>query len=552
MKLRISRSILLILLLALLLRLLGVQFGLPYDRFHPTENFGIERAVRYLAQFRFDPGDYRHPTLFQYLLYLVYLFFFGLLRVLGAVATTEEFQALFRSDPTIFYLLARLMSVLASALTVWVLYLLGKRMFDPKTGLASAVFLGVSFLAVQYAHYAVPDSVMLFFLALTYLHAFSLMRQARMKDYLLTGLFSGLALSSKFPGVLAFFVFFLAHTLYVFKKPLAEKMRASKGLICGLLLSLIVFVLICPYHVLNFQEAFIDIKNDLIRQSGIPDSQLVTGLPFNLKRCAWFSYIFIHLQEKMGPLFLLFVLAGVIYLFFFKKTRSRSLASMLVLPSFLYLAFIGGARTPGLPRHLLPILPLLILLASQGIEALGNLITATRRKIAVAFMIILVATPPLFKSICFDISMWIEDTRSCAANWIEANIPKGALIAFEPYTPGTSTSSWVSGLEREYKFFIVTPTLGLYDISYYKERQIEYLVVSSFRYNQYFEIYRDTGLISESLNNYLSFERDGKLLKTFYPPVSALTWSTQLYWQTWPHFPVIKIYEIKGKGHHSF
>src|SRR3989338_5696232 len=88
-----------------ILRLVGVQFGLP-DIYHADEPIIVNHAVQY-GSWDFNPHFFWIPPLTSYLLFIAYGFYFLFGVVVGWFSSLEDFKVLFLADPTSFYLIAR-------------------------------------------------------------------------------------------------------------------------------------------------------------------------------------------------------------------------------------------------------------------------------------------------------------------------------------------------------------------------------------------------------------------------------------------------------------
>ncbi len=84
---------------ALLLRVIGIGFGLP-AAYHQDEPIVVNHALAY-AGGDFNPHFFKIPPLVSYLLFGVYGFTYVLLCFFTG-ATTEQFGALYFRDPTLF------------------------------------------------------------------------------------------------------------------------------------------------------------------------------------------------------------------------------------------------------------------------------------------------------------------------------------------------------------------------------------------------------------------------------------------------------------------
>ena len=149
------RLIVLIAVVALVLRIIGLQFGLPAV-YNPDEVAIMARALSF-AKGTLNPHNFLYPTFYFYVLFGwvgVYLAFVWLT---GGVASLAALQELYFTDPTGIYTAGRALGVACGTAATIVLYKLGSRLFDIRVGLVSALFLAVAPLAVRDSHYVKHD-----------------------------------------------------------------------------------------------------------------------------------------------------------------------------------------------------------------------------------------------------------------------------------------------------------------------------------------------------------------------------------------------------------
>ena len=131
---------------ALLLRLWGAWYGLPYlyisDEYHE-----VMRALQLgTGSFNFDrigKGG------FYFVLFVEYGVYFLLLKLTGVVASAEDFARMFARDPSAFYWMGRATAALIGALTVAVAFQLGRRAYSTTAGVLAAAFLAFNVLHVD-------------------------------------------------------------------------------------------------------------------------------------------------------------------------------------------------------------------------------------------------------------------------------------------------------------------------------------------------------------------------------------------------------------------
>ena len=143
-----------ILVLALALRLKGIAYGLPYSFVNADESMVVPKAFQ-AARGHLNPQFFYYPSLYFYLTGALYLLAAPVWWLLGhgnLLALTS-----FVVDPGPYFLLGRLLSVAMGTASVYLVYRLGRDAFGRPAGLLAALFLAVAPLHVAYSHMAVTD-----------------------------------------------------------------------------------------------------------------------------------------------------------------------------------------------------------------------------------------------------------------------------------------------------------------------------------------------------------------------------------------------------------
>jgi hypothetical protein len=130
----------------------------------------------------------------------------------------------------------------------------------------------------------------------------------------------------------------------------------------------------------------------------------------------------------MGVPALLLAIAGAVL------ALRHPVARWTILPAAIaFLALISGQRMIW-SRWVLPVLPMLAVLAGLGLVALGKWIASVlgaRLQAIVLVALVLLATAPAAATTAAQIKERSNDTRIQAARWAEAHIPAGSTIVLE-------------------------------------------------------------------------------------------------------------------------
>ncbi len=211
----LSKPLCVILVLAIAIRLIGINHGLPFI-FHPDEPTIVKSAFG--INFFPNPKHFDWPHLY---IYLNYFLFFGFtkLRNLLEIYGLRNNASIIWNDGVILYLLSRVLTALLGGFTVIPIYLTGKTLFNKTVGLLSALTLAFLPFHVWQSHYALPDVPMMFFLAWAVYFSSRILLSDSVKNYLLAGLFVGLSASCKYNGGLSALTVPLAYILRNFRLP---------------------------------------------------------------------------------------------------------------------------------------------------------------------------------------------------------------------------------------------------------------------------------------------------------------------------------------------
>ena len=417
-----------IFLLALGLRLYGINFGLPGEA-HADEPFFVRHALRF-GQGDPNPHWFLYPTLYMYVLFALYGFYFVFGYVAGVFSSTFDFAAAYFTDPTGFYVLGRSATALLGAATVVPIYLTGARLFSRRAGLLGAAFLAVTYLHVQHSHFITADVPMTFLATLSLYFAVRVMEEGRTRWYVLAGLAAGLAISTKYNAYPIVVALAAAHILGTgggwpgLVQSLKDRRlyMGGTGVAGGFLIG-------TPFALLDFSTFYPFITGHL--EQGRVGWVGIGGYT------PWVSVITDFLSDGMGVYLLALALAGVLYGLVYRRSKGDLLIGSFVLVYFL---IIGSAQL-NFPRYWVPLIPPLVLLGGRLLDDLAGRWAGSRpglQRAALVLGVLLLSTIPLRDSLRYDYLVSHKDTAALAKEWIEANIPPGSRIATTLYGPKLS------------------------------------------------------------------------------------------------------------------
>jgi hypothetical protein len=394
-------------LLALILRLVGLRTGLPYVYNADENSHFVPRAVGMFGH-GFNPDYFVNPPAFTYVIHFLYVLRYGLdpASVGGAYA----------ADPTGAFTIARAASATLGALAVPLTAMAGARLFeDRRVGLLAGALLAVAFLPVHYSHFALNDAPTLAPLALCLVGVAGIYRTGRLREYLLAGAALGVAIATKYTAGIVLVTIVAA----AFASPVVHARVRNLALSLGLIV--VGFLVFNPYALLD-RHAF---WNDGIRKQ--TEAAGDEGGKLGLANTSGWWYYLTTWTWGFGWLPSLAALGGLGALL----ARHRRLALLLAPAPILLFLYLGN-QSRFFARWMLPIYPLLALLAAYGVVTLAS---RFRPRVLVPALGALVALQGLVFSVHNDLVLARDDTRMIARRWMQEHIPAGTKIVMEPIAP---------------------------------------------------------------------------------------------------------------------
>jgi hypothetical protein len=397
---------------AFALRLVGLKTGLPYVYNADENSHFVPRAIGMFGHSP-NPDYFIHQPEFTYVIYALFTVRWG--------TDPATIGGAFAADPTAAFALARGASAFLGALAVSLTAIAGARLFDDRrVGALAGALLAVAFLPVHYSHFALNDAPTLAPLAAALIGVAGIYRTGRTREYVLAGLGLGVAIATKYTAGIVLVTVIAA----AFASPIAHARVRNLALAIGLMCA--GFVAANPYAVLDHQ-AFRDGLQKQTETAGEDGGKL------GLANSSGWRYYLTTFTWGLGWLPSLFALGGAVGLL----ARHRRLA-LLLAPAPLLLFLYLGNQSRFFARWLLPIYPILCLLAAWAVIAAATWLAA-RLKWGVAIPALALSALVLLQGLVFsvhnDVVMAKADTRMVARDWMVQNIPAGRKIVVEPIAP---------------------------------------------------------------------------------------------------------------------
>jgi len=414
-----------ILLLGFSLRVVGIQFGLPH-LYHADEPIVVNHALAY-GTGDFHPHFFKIPPLVSYLLFICYGVSYLVGKGLGSFRGTADFEHLFFSDPTLFYLLARLLfGALAGTLSVYLLYRLVRKHFSEEAALVSSFFFATAFLPVRDAHYIYADTPLLLVLIGSYFAFFPIVEgNKEWKWHLGAGALVGLATATKYNGVAIIVPYMTACLLSASKRGLWSRWLGAAAA------SILVYSVLNPYTWFDFSFFVKELREQAAAEGG-------SG--------GVLHHFFYSLNGGVGPLLLISGMGGLLWGILQREKKRLVLASFLVA-YYLLLAF----KSQPYDRYVLPLIPFLLFFAGDFLVRIVEQVPKMLRRSCLLFLVVLTASPSIAKAVLLDRLLLEKDVRTVAREWVESTLSRGTSLAldWEFYLPRLAFSR--EQLEEKYQ-----------------------------------------------------------------------------------------------------
>jgi hypothetical protein len=410
-------SIIIILCIAAIARYWGIWFGLPSMACRPDECHIVVRAITFF-QGDLNPHWFFYPSLFIYITYCFYIIFFILGLITKQFTTISDLLSLYHNDPTIFVLIARCISAFLGLATVFIVYKIAMRLFNRKTALIASLFLGLAYLHVRDSHFGVTDIPATFFIMCSILFILKAYDDNLIKNYIIAGIFAGLAMSIKYVGFMLIFPMFLVnffnnydkdHKLYI----LFHKKFLSFGIIL-----LIIFFLGTPYALIDYSTFVSDVSLQW---------QIINYGSGNFLGRGWWYHFKFSLFYGLGWSLFIVSLAGI---FLFLITNTKKAIILLLFPFIYYtIGFKGYAVHL---RYAIPLFPFFCITGAIFTvfiaEILEHNIKSSFKKYLPYALAILLIAPSTYTIMQFDTLISKRDNRLIAIEWINNNLRENNSI----------------------------------------------------------------------------------------------------------------------------
>ena len=457
-----------IFLLALAIRLMGISWGLPEKLdIHPDENmYVISNVSKILQQLTdvyqhkapfslsaLDPGFLNYPAFIMYLCGTLYV----VATKIGLISPTLANM----------YLVGRCISAFFGAATSLVGMSIVRKMGGQTIScILTGLCLALCPQNIWDSHVAATDVLMTFWIMLTLFAAIKIIEKGRKRDYIIAGLFLGIAIGSKYTAAIAF-ISIVTATFFA-KKSFTQSLNR---LFLSFISTICAFFLVAPFSLLRFQ--------DLI-QAMLYEHKHTTGFHygFSLPASGWQYHKYIYQLFAAWPFSLglalyIFCMIGLIVSAFHINKKIFTLLIFFIV----YFLITGNWMLTPL-RYYLPLLSLMIIIASFWAgKYIENAKSYLPRIIISLSILVIIGYTAIFS---WQTTLRFKnDTRIEAAKWLHEYCAKNNINEF--VTIGAINYSATANNGNFKKISYVS------EIDFfrnYRNKQIDMLQITSIMYNR--------------------------------------------------------------------
>jgi len=425
--------LIIILLIAAFFRFYGINWD-QNQHLHPDERFltMVTQSLKWPSSLPeyfntsispFNP----HNSNFPFYVYGTFPIFF--VKALSEISGFTDYNTI--------TILGRFISGCFDILVVYLVFLIGKKVFSTPIGLLAAFFYSISILPIQLSHFFAVDTFLNFFMVLTTYLLLKSIYTPRKIWFTFMGISFGLAFASKISAFLLAPPILLVFLYLIYK----FKHHAFFWGLSFLTISFLIFRIFQPYAFLG--PSFFDITPNpkflanlqeirtLFRPGNFyppaiqwtnttpllhPLKDIILwglGLPLGILSISGFILVILNLPKNFKHQF---------------KTNLLSKISILILLTALLTTFLyQGTQFLKLMRYFIPIYPYLAIFSAYFLfQNFPKSLAKLYNPMFAIITILILSWPLSFISIYSK-----PHSRVLASNWIYENIPVGSKIAFE-------------------------------------------------------------------------------------------------------------------------
>lgn len=483
---RVDKVLVLAVLLGVLFSLHGIDWGRG-ESWNPDQM--AFRTFRYFKGLPFCPGDFLKPPFHTY-----FNLAFSKTPVRAAVKVLGLPRAV-REPLTVLW--SRILTVFLFGGSILLVYAISRAFSSLRASRAAAVLFATSAGFVAFSHFLTADIPVMFWMLLAFYFGQRIAFSGRYRDYLLAGLFTGIAGATKYNGLFVGVVIPLAHCLRAGPVSL-RSLALDRKLLWGLAAVAAGFVLANPYALLAFPDFYSDFLYNYA----------TTPVYDGVHNGRGYGKFLLLIGEVVGFPTSFVIFASFVLALYVLGNRAHGGSGerkgiILLLAVFAFYYWKIGSFPRLESRFVMPVVPFLLILScvfwerAANARYLGGLLFAA----VIAYNLVS----------CYYVGKrFRDDPRMDAQTWVLKNVPVGSSIESSGYVPDWNKLEGVeiqdmafpnvSGrkrlfekifarddktLEKMEQFERPNEDVGWYTAEALDERRPEYVAVDSLYYGRF-------------------------------------------------------------------
>lgn len=419
------------------LRFYNLNWGAPFY-FHPDERNIASSVSQLKFPAQMNPHFFAYGSLPIYTIYFTGFFLNLFLQLLSP----KPYPLNPSFDQAI--LISRFFSALFSLTLIPLLFFIGKKLKEERTGIIAASLSIVSAGFIQFSHFGTFEMWLTLLSVLLFLSTLNLLRKPGLLPLFLTSVVFGLSVATKVSHLVLLpipIIFIIINQIHKKKfKPnnpgiksvLFGSFKFISNLIKDLLLFLtittVIFFITNPFVLLDYSSFY----NGMKYESEVALGTLPVFYTGEFVKAFPVIFQFLHIYPFLiNPLLTVLFIPSLLYILF-SAIKYKHMPFLLLTSCFLLLflpqAFIYVKWT----RYMMPTLPFMYLIIALALSCLWN----AKAQVSKIFFIFTWCVSVLFGVSYFITAFIMPDTRETAVAWAKDGIPPNAPILSEVYDLG--------------------------------------------------------------------------------------------------------------------
>jgi hypothetical protein len=412
--------------IGLAVRLWGIDYGLPHEGM-TYQQITFEESKEVHRAFKLGIGEYvwsfSKGGMF-WILFFEFGVYYGLSLAFGWVSDSREFAMRVLEDRTTAFMIGRVTVAFMGVLTCVVIYWLGRRLYDQRTGLIAALIGALAYYHVQTSSVINVDIGMVLALWASVLCYVIYEQEGRLGWLVGAGALAGVSVAFKVPAVVV--IPFIFAALSTMPGRQHRPRQLLKEAIAFLGASVVALTVTAPEWI----PWFVGRASNVFASIGGPLAFASEALPLDDK-------IYLLTMERPG-----FKLSGYIQNLLKDYNLALTIAALagfswglvrrqrwdILLGLFAvgFIVLISFHPRPSSERYMYAMIPALWLLGARAVAQLS-----LRHRILLPVCLVLILAMPSMHIARAAIEKSNLDTRLVAKDWIEANLPEGSRILID-------------------------------------------------------------------------------------------------------------------------